>query len=90
MTKLPDGSYIPNLNGVKEPMVWTGADFSPITGISVTEQGVEWWVHENGIQSTTAMVEGTVNGVTRRQAVLYVARPLAGENRKQKTGARRR
>ncbi len=84
MTMLPDGSYIPNLNGVKEAMVWKGEDFSPIKGIQANDQGVEWWVHENGMMSTTVVLEGTVNGVAGRYPALQIARPLRGTKEEQK------
>ena len=74
MTKLPDGSYIRNLNGVREPMTWSGP-FSPIVGIRRTDIGVDWWVHENGMQSTVIIVAGTINGVPVRQAMLNIAFP---------------
>jgi len=74
MTKLPDGSYIPNLNGVREPMTWSGP-FSPIVGIRRTDLGVDWWVHENGMQSTVFIAEGTANGVPVRHPMLQIAVP---------------
>ena len=76
MTKLPDGSYIPNLNGVREPGLWTGRPFSPIVGIRRNDQGVDWWVHENGMQSTITYVDGTRNGVPVREVAMQVAFPL--------------
>lgn len=75
MTRLPDGSYIPNLNGVRQPMSWNG-QFSPIVRINRTDTGVDWWVHENGLHSTVYMVEGTRRGVPVREAALLKAFPL--------------
>ena len=77
MTRLPDGSYIPNLNGVRIPMVWSRPGFSPIVGIRRTDRGVDWWVHENGTQSTTVVTDAFINGVWVRQPGLQVAVPLA-------------
>ena len=76
MTMLPDGTYLPNLNGVKIAVVWKGREFSPIKGIRANDQGVDWWVHENGMMSTTVIVEGTVDGIVVKQATLQIAWPL--------------
>lgn len=89
MTRLPDGTYVPNLNGVREPLTWNGP-FSPIVRIHRTDLGEDWWVHENGMQSTTVMVEGTRNGVPFREAMIKCAFPIrplptvdaAGKNHK--------
>ncbi len=76
MMRLPDGTYIPNLNGVQVPMAWSRAAFSPIVGIRRSDLGVDWWVHENGTLSTTVVSEGIINGVRARQAALQIAVPL--------------
>ena len=77
MTKLPDGSYIPNLNGVRVPMTWhSTTGFSPIVGIRRSDLGRDWWVHENGSQSTIFIGEGTRNGIPFREPVLQVANVL--------------
>ncbi len=74
MTQLPDGTYIRNLNGVRFPLSWQGPSFSPIVGVRRTDKGVDFWVHENGLQSTTWMVEGMRSGVPFREPqVLYFA-----------------
>ena len=83
MLRLPDGSFIPNLNGVTEPMVWTyPGDFSPITAIRASDKGVEWWVHENGMLSTTLVVEGTFSGKPIKTPVLQVAVPAKPKEQK--------
>lgn len=76
MTRLPDGTYVPNLNGVRQPMSWTG-QFSPIVSINRTDVGVDWWVHENGLQSTVLILEGTMKGVPVREATLLQAFPMS-------------
>ncbi len=75
MTRLPDGTYIPNLNGVRVPLTWACGVFSPIVRVERNNLGVDWWVHENGMQSTTEIVDGIFNGVRGRRAMIRYAVP---------------
>lgn len=74
--RLPDGSFLPNLNGVRQAITWTRKEVTPVVDRVVDPQsGIEWYVHADGLYSTTVMVEKqTPQGVTQ-QAVLSYARP---------------
>ena len=74
-TSLPDGTYIPNLNGVRVPLTCSGGVFSPIVSIRRTDLGVAWWIHENGMMSTTEIVDGIFNGVPGRRPMIRYAVP---------------
>jgi hypothetical protein len=72
--RLPDGSgYVPNLNGVTQPMEWTAGRFTPIVGINRTDTGIDWYVHEDGSQSTTVMITTERLGVVGEEGVLVFA-----------------
>ena len=54
----PDGSSWPSLNGVKVPpaITWpAGKKFSPVVGRFTDNQGIEWYRHGDGSQSTVRM-----------------------------------
>lgn len=75
MLQLPDGDFVPALNGVRNPprMEWPNdRPFSPIIGrVRTTE--LEWYVHADGTRSTTQMSFRTDLG--RFDAVTTVANP---------------
>lgn len=58
----PDGSTAELLNGVTEPvkLVWNSGPFTPIKD-KILDQGIEWYVHEDGTRSTVRMI--AINGV---------------------------
>jgi hypothetical protein len=81
MLEMPDGSSVPNLNGVttKVRLDWTAdRPYSPITGRRPADGrgGWEWYEHADGSLSTTAMVWRSDLG--RHDAVALVASPRAG------------
>ena len=57
---LPDGTFVPLLNGVREAPAggWWPADrpWSPIVSKERYADGAEWYVHADGCKSTTIMV----------------------------------
>lgn len=61
----PDGSTLPALNGVTEPIVlqWGNRPYSPVVAKIADEQGVEWYRHQDGSWSTTRMVQDRVRGI---------------------------
>ncbi|MBK8101235.1 MAG: hypothetical protein IPK26_29490 [Planctomycetes bacterium] len=72
----PDGSEHPALNGVEEPIkvAWPGqVPFSPIVGQFVDGDGLQWYRHEDGSQSTTKMTWRKDLG--RNAAMTLVANP---------------
>ncbi|MBK9385712.1 MAG: hypothetical protein IPN34_12960 [Planctomycetes bacterium] len=76
MIRYPDGTFMPPLNGVKQPALlhWPPEEpFSPIVGKQMAGD-VEWYVHADGTQSTTQMVFRSDLG--REVAVTHVARPM--------------
>lgn len=54
---LPDGSYVPALNGATDPaplkQFWGLVPWSPIVGVETNDHGVAWYRHANGSYSTT-------------------------------------
>lgn len=54
---LPDGSYVPALNGATNPaplkQFWGLVPWSPIVGVETNDHGVAWYRHANGSYSTT-------------------------------------
>ncbi len=57
--KLPDGTFAPALNGVRNApaMAWPeDVPFAPIVGKEKTHGGVEWYVHADGSKSTTTKI----------------------------------
>lgn len=72
----PDGSRMPPLNGVKvaPSLYWPPeVPFTPVVGTFVDAQGIEWYKHADGSQSTTQMVWRKDLG--REDAVSRVAAP---------------
>lgn len=56
---LPNGEFVPTLNGVVDApaMTWpVEVPFSPIIGTERDPRGQEWYVHASGARSTTSMV----------------------------------
>ncbi len=55
--RLPDGSYLPLLNGVPRASPISRAEWlgpvPPVVGKQVDAEGVEWWVHADGSSTTT-------------------------------------
>lgn len=54
----PDGTRLPPLNGVKKapPLVFHKlAPFARVVRKEVDARGIEWYVHENGVRSTTRL-----------------------------------
>ena len=74
--ELPDGTFAPALNGVRNApaMKWTADEpFAPIVG-KETHQGVEWYSHADGSKSTTSVVFRPDLG--RDDPVTSVATPI--------------
>lgn len=69
----PGNVTMPGLNGITADvkMTWGQGPFTPIVGIVNGPGGWQWYLHENGAQSTVAMV--AMNGTP--QAMGFVAEP---------------
>lgn len=54
--RMPDGSFVPTLNGVLHPadIVWGDRPWSPIVRKQI-DPTVEWYVHADGTYTTTLM-----------------------------------
>jgi len=54
--KMPDGSFVPTLNGVVNPAAipWGSAPYSPIVRKQI-DPTLEWYVHADGTYTTTIM-----------------------------------
>ena len=84
MFRLPDGSYLPSLNGVKSNgarLNWGAGPFSPVDYTFKDQDGLEWYRLKNGDYLTTVSAPGTVGDpprdVTRDLFVRYqAAKPL--------------
>lgn len=76
MLRLPDGSEVPPLNGVKEPaaLVWGDEPYSPIVGKELGS-GIEWYVHADGTRTTT--LDRWRPDLGRMDSVTLVAHPKA-------------
>jgi hypothetical protein len=74
--RLPDGSEVEPLNGVKAPpaMVWGETPYAPIVGREFGN-GIEWYVHADGTRSTT--LDRWRDDLGRRDSVTLVAHPKA-------------
>lgn len=73
----PDGSTMPLLNGVREPIVvqWSANQpFTPVVETISDERGMLWYRHENGMLSTTCYVFDQVRGES--VPISEVARPV--------------
>ena len=81
---LPDGTYVPALNGAEdaEPIAtyWGPFPWSPIVGIETNSQGLDWYKHKDGSYSTTQMVWREDLG--KKMAMTRVAHPAPGETPK--------
>jgi hypothetical protein len=68
--KFPDGSSMPALNGVVGEVVqqWGTTKFTKVIGVEDGPGGWKWYVHENGVRSTTAMVD--MNGVPQAMGLV--------------------
>lgn len=54
--RMPDGSFVPTLNGVKNPaaIVWGNQPYSPIVRKQI-DPHCEWYLHADGTYTTTVM-----------------------------------
>jgi hypothetical protein len=75
--ELPDGSFVPALNGAVDAAglahFWGPMPWSPIVGVDRSSAGVDWYRHEDGSYSTTQMVWRSDLG--RHAAMTRVAHP---------------
>jgi hypothetical protein len=73
MLKLPDGTEVAPLNGVKNPadMIWGDRPWSPIVRVDHTT--IDWYVHADGSLTTT--LEVWRQDLGRKDPVTIVARP---------------
>jgi hypothetical protein len=78
---LPDGTSVPALNGAVAPPPLARAlgnrAFAPIVGIERSTAGIDWYVHADGVRSTTEMRWRADLG--RYDALTRLALPVAGE-----------
>ncbi|MHC5064974.1 MAG: hypothetical protein ACYTG5_13490 [Planctomycetota bacterium] len=78
--RLPDGSFVPNLNGVSDQMVLNWPEripFSPIVGRVTDNFGIERYLHEDGSQSTTRMIYRKDLGRMDSMVMVSNPRPVA-------------
>lgn len=77
--ELPDGTYVPALNGAIDPeplaSYWGNWPWSPIVGVERSSAGVDWYRHEDGSYSTTEMVRADPGN--RTVVMTRVAHPSA-------------
>lgn len=95
--RLPDGTWAPALNGVRNAPAMDWPDevpWSPIKRKIIGKKGFEWYEHEDGSYSLTRMLYRTDLG--REEAVTHVinpteALPMRGEPKDPppKTGAKK-
>lgn len=75
--ELPDGNFVPALNGAvgARPiaLAWGDTPWSPIIGTERSDAGVDWYVHADGSRSTTEMKFRSDLG--RLDAMTRVAHP---------------
>ncbi len=75
----PNGTQVPLLNGVTEPIAipWPAAlPWSPIKGV-VPQAGNDWYLHEDGSWSTTLLQKEPGTGRLRGVAEVFPAVPQA-------------
>lgn len=76
--ELPDGRFLPALNGVRaaDKLAWSGAEFPVIEAVVRNPaDGLEWYRLENGDMLTTVNAPGTEGGrAVRRDLIVYVQR----------------
>lgn len=83
---LPDGSFVPALNGAlgAPPLIrfWGNRPWSPIVGRERSDRGIDWYVHADGTRSTTQMAWrsdlGRMDAMTRVAAPGPAVTPAAG------------
>lgn len=76
--RMPDGKYLPALNGVLNPpaLTWpTGRPYSPVVGTERDTRGDDWYVHADGSKSTMKMIQMNRQGRISVEPVSYVANP---------------
>lgn len=75
--ELPDGTFVPTLNGATDaaPLAryWGPYPWSPIVGTERSSAGIDWYRHQDGSYSTTQMVWRQDLG--REAALTRVAHP---------------
>ena len=79
--QMPDGSFVPTLNGVLHPanLVWGDVPWSPIVRKQI-DPNVEWYVHADGTYTTTMMQWRSDLGRTDAVTLcLHPAKPTATE-----------
>lgn len=78
---LPDGTFVPCLNGtVGAPPLsphWGNRPWSPIVATERSDVGVDWYVHADGTRTTTEMKWRPDLG--RLDAMTRIAVPVAGQ-----------
>lgn len=78
--RMPDGKYLPALNGVLNPpnLTWPKSrPYSPVVSTERDTKGQEWYVHADGSKSTMTMIDMKRGERVSREAVSYVATPQA-------------
>jgi hypothetical protein len=75
--ELPDGTFVPSLNGAvgARPIAtaWGSQPWSPIVATERSDRGVDWYVHADGSRSTTEMQFRS--DLARLDALTRVAHP---------------
>ena len=73
---MPDGSFVPTLNGVKNPakIAWGSTPYSPIVRKQF-DPTITWYVHADGTYTTTMMQWRSDHG--REDAVTLCLHPAA-------------
>lgn len=78
--RMPDGKYLPALNGVLNPpaLGWPkDRPYSPVVGTERDTRGNDWYLHADGSKSTMNMIDMNRGGRVVREAVTQVANPQA-------------
>ncbi|MCC6670631.1 MAG: hypothetical protein IT458_06200 [Planctomycetes bacterium] len=72
--RMPDGSYLPLLNGVPHAPPVSRDRFLPPPGRIVAKytdtEGDEWWIHEDGSTTTTRFVEATYQDGSKAKVIV--------------------
>ena len=61
-------------------MTWSAPSFSKIVGIETRDEQ-DWWIHENGVQSTVVMREEWRDGRLEMRAFFGLATPKPNPER---------
>lgn len=80
----PDGSTMPLLNGVREPVTvqWpANRPFSPIVETVADERGVSWYRHRDGTWSTVRMLRDAVRGLDVATSQVFSPMPVKQRTR---------